>query len=159
MMTIAQYAESRGVSQTAIRRQLSRYEKELTGHVTIQDRKKFLDPEAVAFLDKHRMARTIIQENAEGKAKQEIETLKAEIDLLRQKVLEDKEHIIKLLEENRELIPYKVQSQLLLEQKSSDQEQLQSLSDSLQETKNRLQEVEQEVNSFKKSWFGFYRKK
>lgn len=159
MMTIADYADSRGVSQTAVRRQLSRYREELDGHITIQNRTKFLDDSAVEFLDGHRMARTVIHEMAEGKAKQEIEALKAEIDLLRQKHLESQEHIIKLLEENRELIPYKVQNQLLLEQKDKDQEQLKDIQTSLQETRDKLQEVEQEVNSFKKSWFGFYRKK
>lgn len=152
MITIAEYAKSRNISQTAVRRQLSRYTEELEGHITIQNRTKFLDSDAVDFLDQHRMLRTVIQENAEGKAKEEINRLKAEISLLQAEKVKDQQKIISLLEENKNLIQYQAENRLLLEQKDRDQAEL-------MEVRKKLQETEQEVNSFLPSWFGFYRKK
>ena len=164
--TIKDYARTRGVTHEAVRRQIKRYADELEGHITIQGRTKYLDVVAVEFLDQHRLPKTVIVEPSQEETQQELDSLRAEIERLHRILDEKNEKIISLLSESKELIGYKEQNQLLIEQKDRDRELLQEVKEELTETKDKLQETGQELaaaqnelNSFEKSWFGFYRKK
>lgn len=157
--TIKDYARSRGITHEAVRRQIKRYAEELEGHITIQGRTKYLDSAAVDFLDQHRLQKTVIVEPTEQETQEEIEGYRAEIERLH-KILEEKnEKIISLLSENKDLIQYQTENKLLLEQKERDQEQIQEKDKELTEVRQELQEKQAEVDSYVKSWFGFYRKK
>lgn len=159
MMSISEYATARKVSGVAVRKQLQRYQKELEGHIMQDGRRRMLDDYAIDFLDGHRMKREVIVEMSDQATKKEIERLKNDLELYREKVTTLQDMIISLQQEQMELIRYKAENQLLLEQKQRDQEQLQEVRQELQETQTKLQEKDQEVNSYVKSWFGFYRKK
>lgn len=173
MLSVKEYAKSRSVSPEAVRRQLIRYENELEGHIIIENRKRLLDDEAVAFLDKHRMPRNLVVEQSDRARKEEIDRLYDEIDRLKDELLKEKERflmakdqIIELQKEAAALLEYKAENRILLEQKDKDREQLeetrQELTETIEElgaTKENLAAAQLELNSFSKSWFGFYRKK
>lgn len=170
MISVADYSKTRQVSQTAIRRQLQRYQEELEGHIIIENRKRMLDDYAVSFLDQHRMQRNIVIKQAEDKATQE---LLSEIDRLKTELLQEKERVIQLHQRAELLSEYKLKSELLLEENNRTQEDLKETREKLRsadqelyetkaklvETDQKLEEAETELNSFIKSWFGFYRKK
>lgn len=176
-VSLKEYCKSREVTYEAVRRQLIRYEEELGEHLIKNGRFYFLDEEAIAFLDTHRQPKNIVLDSLAEDAKQEIIRLREELEQLQQKY-------VSVLEENRGLLPYKANIELLeakeqqtreqLEQKEKD---LEEAKEELQETKGQLQEVtikaeadkkdlqsrldraEEEASSYQKSWFGFYRKK
>lgn len=59
-VSIKDYAREAGVSYEAVRKQMKRYTEELEGHIHQQGRTQYLDDEAVAFLDQHRLDRPIV---------------------------------------------------------------------------------------------------
>ena len=99
-LSVAQYAESRGVSQAAIRKQISRYSVELEGHITIHNRKRLLDDAAVAFLDSHRQQREVIIEQSNKQARREIDAMRAELELKKDQLLDAQREIIELQKES-----------------------------------------------------------
>ena len=103
----------------------------------------------------HRLQKTVVVEPTE----QEIDRYRDEVERLNRILEEKNEKIISIMSEVQDLIGYKAQNQLLLEQKNRDQEQLQEVRQELQETQTKLQETQKEVESFSPSWFGFYRRK
>lgn len=184
MLSIAQYAESRNVSQPAIRRQLKRYEKELEGHIIRTNRMRMLDDAAVAFLDQHRMPKTVIIEGEEVSLAGQVESLQKQvkrlqetsmteqIDFLRKELKESQERVIqlqagmiemmKVKDENLKLIEDNQKKDAALTEKDAviqaKDEELVVLDVTLHDVKDRLQIAEEEVRSFQKSLFGFYRK-
>ena len=170
MLSIAEYAKTRHISQTAIRRQLKTYAEELEGHIVETNRRKMLDDDAIAFLDAHRMPREIIIEQASSEAKKEVEDLKAKLDLMKDRVQELHQHalrlqdeIISLQKEKIEMIEDQTRNQLLLEAKDKEstdlQDKLESMEQDNRDLQTRLTEAEKEANSYVKSWFGLYRRK
>ena len=93
MLSIKDYAKSKGVSYEAVRKQVSRYKIELDGHIFKTNRTQYLDDEAVAFLDQKRAENPIII--IENDKNEETERLKTENELLKGKILELQELIIK----------------------------------------------------------------
>ena len=170
MLSIAEYVKQRGISQTAVRRQLARYEKELEGHTPKVNRRTMLDDYAIEFLDSHRMPREVIIQQASDEVQKEINNLKATLDLMKDKVQELHEQIIFLQDEKMQHIADQTRNQLLLEAKDKEtadlQEKLETrdqenrdLQDQLKETRKEVEEAKQEANRYTKSWFGFYRRK
>ena len=138
-MTIKEYAKSHGISYESARRQVARYTKELKGHTTKKDNGPTeLDNYAVEFLDRHRQKRPIVVAPDAEETQQEINNLRAEIEQLKQKLLDADAKImsaqqktIAIEEEYREYIK---SNQLLITQKDT------------------------ELQSFHKTLFGLYRK-
>lgn len=60
MITIKDYAHSKGITYEAVRAQLHRYAKELDGLIVKQGRTQFLTDEAVAFLDAKRASNPVV---------------------------------------------------------------------------------------------------
>ena len=54
MISFKEYATEHRISYEAVRKQVSRYSKELAGHVEKRNRKQYLDDYAVKFLDERR---------------------------------------------------------------------------------------------------------
>lgn len=165
MLSVKDYAESRSISQEAVRRQLTRYKDELAGHIIIENRKRLLDDDAVSFLDLHRMPRSIVIEQSDRARQEEINNLQSEIDRLKDELIREKERVIKLQQEAAALLEYKAQNQLLIDQKDRDRDRIQNqeaeiqeIKNQLTETNNELQEAQTELNSFSKTWFGLYKK-
>lgn len=175
--TIKDYARSRGISHEAVRRQLKRYSEELEGHITQQGRSKYLDDEAVEFLDQHRLPKTIVIDPTDEEAKQEIEDLKGKLDLMKSQVLSLQEQIINLQSEKIDLIADQTRNQLLLESKDKEtadlqgkletmdqdnrnlQSQIENKNQENRDLQSRLEEAEKEANRYSKTWFGLYRRK
>lgn len=125
MQTIRDYAKTRNVAYESVRKQVKRYSKELKGH-TVKDGATMLDDFAVEFLDKHRMKRdvNVIQEPDAQETQQEITNLRAEIEQLKQKLVDAQTEIINAKNETlathakyQELLE---RNQLLLEQKDTE---------------------------------------
>ena len=152
MISIKDYAESRNVSQVAVRKQILRYQEDLKGHIIQEHRRRMLDDEAAAFLDKHRQPREIIIEKADEIAKKEIENLQLQLSMAQSKIIALQDTIISLKDQQTEFVRMQEQNRFLLEQKKENSQQIQTIQEELTEVKN-------ELNSFSKSWFGFWRKK
>ena len=172
MLSITEYVTSRGISQTAARRQIKRYSEELEGHIIISNRRKMLDDFAVEFLDSHRMQRAVVINNDNDLIRQ-IETLKAELETMKSELIHIQNRYISLRDEQAPLLEYKTKAEMLLldqernrEELRKSQEDLKKSREELQESRGEiaslkadLEETRIEVNSFEKSIFGFYRKK
>lgn len=93
MISIKDYADKKGVTYEAVRRQVKRYREELDGHIVTKNRTRFLDSEAETFLDERRAANPLILYE-EAKDKQ-IENLKRENDNLKILVMQLQDDMIK----------------------------------------------------------------
>lgn len=94
MITIAEYAATRGVSRQAVEKTIARYADELEPHMHKQGRVKYLDDEAAEILDQHRAPRPLII-GAAAEAL-ELDRLRAENDRMRDKLIEAQSLIIAL---------------------------------------------------------------
>lgn len=59
MISFKEYATEHRISYEAVRKQVSRYEKELAGHIEKRNRKQYLDDYAVKFLDERRNSNVV----------------------------------------------------------------------------------------------------
>ncbi len=96
MISIKDYAESKKVSYETVRRQVVRYEKELKDHIQVVNRTKYLDDEAVSFLDQHRDKTPVVvyDGSSESEKDEEIKQLRAEKEELQAKILKLSEEIL-----------------------------------------------------------------
>ena len=120
MVSIADYVKQRGISQTAVRRQLHRYAAELEGHTPKVNRRTMLDDYAVEFLDAHRMPREVIIAQASDEVQREITDLKARLDLMRGRVQDLQSQVIELQREKMQYIEDQTENRLLLEAKGKE---------------------------------------
>lgn len=84
VMSIKDYAKARKISYEAARQQVKRYEKELQGHISKQNRTQYLDDFAVELLDGHRQQNPVVIVNQDRDA--ELEQLRAENKALLQQI-------------------------------------------------------------------------
>lgn len=106
MVSIKEYAAQKGVSYEAVRKQVSRYKKELEGHITKVSRTQYLDDEAVAFLDGKRQENPVVllQVNKD----EEIQRLHDENKALLLKVAELQDALLKEKDTVKELQTEKI---------------------------------------------------
>ena len=138
------------ISYEAVRKQVLRYQDQLGDHVIRYGRQQCLDEWAVEFLEKHRRENPVTavredQNDALQQLQEENNRLKNEILKLQSEIIADKEQLSKLQMDNTNLLEAKIRNEYLLEDKTR-----------LQEDVERLRA---EVDSFKPSVFGLYRKK
>lgn len=109
MISLKDYAAQKNVTYEAVRKSVSRYKDELEGHIVKVDRTQFLDDVAVAFLDKKRQKNpvVIIQQDKD----EQIEQLRRENDILKNELLaaqktmlNQKDEILRLKDENHALL-------------------------------------------------------
>ena len=146
-MTVKEYARSRGVSYEAVRRQVANARgKDLKNHVQSGKGNSgtYLDDFAVSYLDSHRQPRNVIVQAADEETQKELDRLHQQVNELQKELLKRTDKITALMEEMNGLL--KEQSQLI-EQKA------------VAELKAaETQELKMELECFKPSWFGLYRK-
>lgn len=163
MLSVKEYCESRHISQTAIRKKLTRYKDDLEGHVIVVNRKRMLDEIAMEFLDARQQPRDVIIQQADDTAQREVEELRAKLDLMKDQMLTLQSNLLNTRDENRGLIEAKAKTELLLDLRQKENSELRErLEESLKnavEMKTRAEVAEKEVGRFKKSLFGFYRRK
>lgn len=98
LISIKDYASSKGVSYEAVRKQIGRYSADLEGHISRTGKTQMLDEYAVQFLDSKRnnnaVAQYNIQRNSElEEAQATIESLTAQLEVAKKKVLDQAEEI------------------------------------------------------------------
>lgn len=113
MISMKDYAEQKGISYEAVRRSVNRYKEELEGHIVVQNRTKFLDDEAVAFLDSKRQQSPIVIINQDKneeleRLRNEKEALLIKIAELQDALLQEKDKVAVLQKKNIALLEAKV---------------------------------------------------
>jgi hypothetical protein len=93
MQSMKEYAQNRGVSYEAVRKQVKRFGKELEGHITQVNRVQYLDDEAMEFLDQHRQKNPIVL--LQSDQQEEIEALRAENTKLLVKIAELQDSLLR----------------------------------------------------------------
>lgn len=154
--TVSEIAEMRGVSERAIYKQIKTHSKELEGHIEKIKGKQWLDEYAVKLLEEASSnSAPVVVEDA---SKRELEELRAELEKIKaEREAENKQfrelamNMGKLVEEHNKNATLIAESKLYIEQRDNIQKEL-------DEMKLKYEEVEHEVESFKKTWFGLYRK-
>ena len=169
--SIKQIAEEQNVSYEAIRKQIVRYSDELKDHIVRRNRTQYLDEWAVNFLKEKRKENPVILMNMDRD--EQIEELKAQVELLKNKLLVSQEQIITLQEENNKALETQVRYTALLEDTKAKDERLASAEQTITEQSDHIREMEKEsedlrqeleeaqaeAQSYEKSIFGFYRKR
>lgn len=183
--SIKQFAEEQNVSYEAIRKQIVRYGDELKDHIVRRNRTQYLDEWAINFLKEKRKESPIVLMNMDQN--EEIEALKAQVDLLKSKLLVAQDQIISLQDETKKAIESQVRYTALLEESKAKDEKLTDLSRQIGEKDGQIQkiqteaddlrkqseedqkkiedlsrerdEAQKEAQSFTRSIFGFYRKR
>lgn len=158
MKTIKQYAEEKGVSHQAVYKMIATHENELRDFIFVQDRTRFLMPEAEELLDGYRKKSQIVIERED--ANEKIETLKKQIEMLLTENAKQANKIAELAEwkaEKAVAIAGAEQQKLLLEERTKRVEQLESTAkeamdklreaeDKLQQSEERAQQLEEEMS-------------
>ncbi len=106
MVSMRDYAVQKGVSYEAVRKQVSRYKKELEGHITKVSRTQYLDDKAVAFLDEKRRESPVILLQVDKD--KEIQRLQNENKALLLKVAELQDALLKEKDTVKELQTEKI---------------------------------------------------
>ena len=163
LVTIKQFADSQGISYEAVRKQLHKYSEELSGHVIRKDRTRYLDEVAVKFLQERRRESPIILQNMDqgeeiSRLMDQVESLRAQLVSAQNKLLESQERIISLQDEAQKALEDRARYTALLEDNETKEKKLQETEDQRRRVEAERDEAVQEAKSYKKSWFGFYRK-
>lgn len=156
VISMRDYATKHGVSYQAIWKMANKYEKELEGHISTQNRTRYLDEEAQAFLDERRRVSPIVV--IEETSKEEKEKLRQELEERDTIIKELQARIISLQDEKMSLIADKAKAELYLEDKAKTEAELVKTTEELTDTKIKLAEAEKEAQSYHKSFFGLYKK-
>lgn len=184
LMTLKQFADSKSISYEAVRKQVTRFHKELQGHIITKNRTQYLDEWAVSFLSERRRESPIVllTENQSDKISsltEQVETLKAQLLKAQDDLIASKNRIISMQDDARQLAEVQANYNLLLESHSSQEKKLRDMESDLMQAdlqheadQARMEELRQEqedlrkerddlrneANSYQKSLFGFYRK-
>lgn len=165
-MTVREYAEQRSISYETVRRQLLTYRKQLSGHVFFEGRTRYLDEEAVSFLDTKRQEKTQVLQSTDD---EQIKTLQASVVAFSTKLAtateESNKAYKKLLEKTEELS--NVRLELLEEQHKREQaeEQVRQLQAKLENLEQPPAEPEpteptptapEQAEPNKKPWWKFW---
>ena len=165
VMTIKDFAKSRGVSYEAVRRQVQKYRnaEELEGHVIRNKGVTYLDEVAVAFLSERRRQSPLVvvhedqNEQIEEKDRQ-IEELKKRLDILRDELALSQQKRIELQDQVTGLLEDKVKHDLLVADHERMTERLKEVEAERDEVRTERDEARAEAGRYHKSFFGFYRK-
>ena len=151
MMTIAEYASKHKVSYEAVRSQVVRYKDELSEHISIRDRKQYLDDWAVAFLDERRREHPVTVINTSRN--EEIERLQAEIEKLQAKVFDLQEErntahkrIEALQDEARAFLEDKIKYSMFLEDYQTRKDQFEQAVIEAATATAKLEEVQKSAD-------------
>lgn len=162
-MTIKEYAQSRGVSYEAVAKQVRKFkEKELKKHIKYNGNITVLDNYATDFLDRHRQPRNVVVAASDSDTQAELERLHNQVHQLQAELLETKTKVNTLLEEKILLVEDKAKNETLLKIADSEHEELertrQQLQESERERERQQEQHQQELNKYKPTLFGLYRK-
>ena len=129
LISIRDYAKSKGISYEAVRRQVVKYREDLADHTVRQKGITYLDEDAVKFLDERRRQSplVIVREDQTAQIEElerQIDALKNTLDVLREENRRSQEYVIELQKDKINFIEIETRYQLLLEEHGNTQEQL-----------------------------------
>lgn len=109
MVSIAEYAKEKQISYQAVNQQIKRYQKELKGHIQKKGKTRFLDDEAVEFLNQKRKDNpvTVVQEGRVERITEledQVKVLTARIVDLQDRLIKTKDTIEQLQADNIRLL-------------------------------------------------------
>lgn len=154
--SLREYAQEHKISYEAVRKLVNRYQEDLEGHISTQNRTKYLDEEAQKILDEKRRVQPIVI--LEETSKETIEELRAEIKRRDEMMIELQSKLIELQESQITLIEAKTRADMLLEDKEKKEAELKDKTEEVIELRVKLTEAEKEAQSFKKTFLGLYKK-
>lgn len=163
IISMGDYAKSKGISYEAVRRQVAKYRDELGEHCFRQNGSTYLDEEGVAFLDgKRRLSPVIVvQENQSQQLEeqeQKIAELRNRLDVLRDELARSQAQVIELQTKQIALIEDQTKYRLLLTDHEAVKEELEQIQTERDAARAEAAEAQAEAASYHKSWFGFYRR-
>lgn len=110
MVSLREYATSRNISYEAVRKQVDKYKEELGEHLSSHNNKRFLDEQAVEFLDNHRgdSGVTTVLKGSELispdlELKKENDALVRKLAVLQDQLLNYKDKELDLAEQNEQI--------------------------------------------------------
>lgn len=169
-ISIRDYAKKHGVSYEAVRKQIKRYNAELSSHISTVGKKMYLDDVAVAFLDDRRQHNPVfISQQSDN---EQLADLRLQIDALKNELMTTQKHVIELQTENKLMIEAKTKYDLLLESNAEKQTLIDTLREDLKDSRKERDAAQadadqlrrerddatREARSYQKSIFGLYRK-
>lgn len=110
LITIKEYAQKKGVSYEAVRKQISKYkDNELHGHIVKVKKTQYLDEYAVVFLDeKRRESPVVLMREDRNERIEELErenkALLLKVAELQEQLLQEKDNVKMLQQEKIELL-------------------------------------------------------
>lgn len=156
MRKIQDFARECGVTDRTVLYHISAMEKELSGHIERKGKKgTWIDETAEEIIRSRMVKHPLIVQDTVNFAEENAALKKQNTDLL-QMVATLQQRLIELQEENKHVLLDAKDRQLALEAASSQREELRAQLDVAQEA---LAGAQAEVQSYKRSIFGFYRKK
>lgn len=171
VVSLRQFADSNNISYEAVRKQVIRYQKELEGHIVKDGQTQYLDDEAVKFLKERRKKNPVILANLSQE--EEIQNLKEQLSAVKDALISVQEQLTKakddLLKEKDRVITLQdnaVKYNILLEDNQAKDDQIAELKQEAEDLRTESESLRKEkeaaeadAQSFRKSIFGFYRKK
>lgn len=171
MVTLKQYADEKGISYEAVRKQTIKFADELADHIVVVDGTRYLDEEAQKFLSERRRLSPIVVKIEDTQADNEERS--QEIETLKTALLQMQKRVIELQDEARGALEDRIKYQLLLSDHEKQEKRLQDAENTIsmkekalqdeivkrQDVERQLQDAKKEAESYEKSWFGFYRKR
>lgn len=168
LVTVRQFAKQKGISYEAARKQVTKYTSELGGHIVVKDRTRFLDEEAVAFLtDRRRLSPivTVVEDQSD-----EIKDLQGQVEDLKARLLATEEKLSNAQEEiartqaarildQQKIIQMQEDARLQIESQAVTDAARQVAEERVEEQRQEIEQLREEIGSFERSWFGLYRKR
>lgn len=152
VMTLREIAEKLDVSYESIRRQVVRYDKELSGHISRQGKTQYLDAEGFEFLKNRRRASPVIVKHDDRT--EELKNLREEAESLKQKLIDAQNQmlamqnrIISLQDEVKEGLEAKASYHLLLEEKTKAEEKIADMTEQVAEIRSERDAIKEEKDA------------
>ena len=169
LITLMQYAKDHKITYEAVRKQVIRYSKELSGHIVKKDRTQYLDPWAVDFLTERRRESPIIlmnmdQSEENERLKEQIESLKVQLMTAQNELLKSQEErlkaqdrIIELQDEASKTIADRAKYTALLEDNEAKDRKLKEAEDreadltrEIEEKDGRIRTIQTEADDLRR---------
>ena len=120
VISIKEFAQNRGVTYEAVRKQVAKYEEELRDHIVKRGRVQYLDEYAQKFLIEHRRLSPVVvkiedSQDAVKELEETVETLRAKLLEAQNELLNAQKRVIELQDKQSSMIEEKLRYEALIE--------------------------------------------
>ena len=154
-ITLKEFADSKGVTYEAIRKQVTKYEEELRGHIVKRGRLQYLDEYAQDFLsERRRLSPVVVKVEDSREAVEElektVESLRAQLLKAQNELLDVQKQVIRLQAEQTTMLEAKVRYEALLEDNESLRQKAEEADARRLDSERQLEESRQEADALRK---------